>query len=186
MPDERKKDFPEKGEVHKITLGLFLTGEEFPLEKKKVGGAAGDATVREIEDRTEKDNLLAASNQREKEHIDHLAEHKRCIVPDKTVEKAVYDIAYGAGGNHGQPHKRTYGSVSPAVEFTNPPDQESAEQQPESRKEKLADSSAETHSKSHSFVLDETQPAPIPDKKNLLAKTHIGLDQHLYQLVNSN
>ena len=98
MPDERKKRLPRKGEVHKITSGLFLSGEEFPLEKKKVGGAAGDATVREIEDRAEKDNLLAASNQREKEHIDHLAEHKRCIVPDKTVEKAVYDIAYGAGG----------------------------------------------------------------------------------------
>ena len=88
---------------------LLRTGEETVLEKNQIESANRDATVSEIEDRSEEQKAVSTHernprrpesvNDREVEHVHDTTEHQRSVIEDHTVEKAVDDVAESAGGN---------------------------------------------------------------------------------------
>ena len=87
---------------------FILGGEEAPLEEDQIEGAACDATVGEIEYRTEEYRVaVSCGDEREIKHVHHSAEHERSIIPDHSVEKTVDDVAECACSNEGKTDKHS-------------------------------------------------------------------------------
>lgn len=68
----------------------------------KPEGANGDATVRNVEYWVEESDVLSTDvgiYEGEIEHVHYPSLEKRSVVPDYSVEDAVYYVSYGSGGN---------------------------------------------------------------------------------------
>lgn len=189
---------------------VFLVGvggEEPPLEEDKVEGSYGDTTVGEIEYRVEEGERTAADdwkpgwpggvNDREIEHIHDLSEHQRSIVTENhSVEKGIYDVSEGSGGDEGKSYKHScrhglrlafgYGIPVFPAHSCDPPDERDAEADAEKGKDELAESSTDGPTESEPFVLYEEKLEPVPDDVDVLTEIHIGLDQDLDDLVNDD
>ena len=100
---------------------------------------------------------------REVEHIHHLAEHQGSIVPDDAVEQAVDDVPECSCSDERQAHQDSCGHAALFVQGRNPPDQRTAEHDTEQRQAEFADSAPEFHSEGHSLVLHEAQAEPVPN-----------------------
>ena len=120
------------------------------------------------------------------EHIDHLAEHERGVVPDHSVEKAIDDVAERTGGYQRQAHENPGRRGSLAVHGRNPPHKRPEEQDAEQRQQELPGHAAELHSECHALVLHEADAEPFADDINLLTQLHIGLNQVFDNLVDDH
>lgn len=158
--------------------------EETPLEEEQIDGSHGHAAVREIEHRVEKSERSASYERnpggpygiydREIEHIHDLAEHKRGVVPDDSVEETVDDVSEGSGGDEGQPDEhpgrdaglpRSPGSDSgvASAQRGNPPHQRPAEDNPECGEQEFAHRTPELHPEGHPLVFDEEYLKPVAE-----------------------
>ena len=156
------------------------------MEEDQVEGADGDAGIGEVEYRAEEDDPGAVADDREEQHIHHLAEHERGIAPDHAVEQAVDDVADGPGRDQRQAHRDARGRGILLDQRAYPPDQRAAQHNAEERQQELADLAAERHPEGHALILHEGDAEPLPDHIDLVAKLHVRLDQDLGDLVDDD
>jgi len=149
-------------------------------------GAHGDAAVRNVEYRIKESDVFPSNigvYEREVEHIHYPSLKKRCVVPNHSVEDAVYYVSYGSGSDEGKGYEKAHRVVF-LDKVTDPPDKDAREDYAESSEYVLAHYPAKGHSKRHSFVLYEGYPEPLANHGETLSNGHIGLDQDLCHLVN--
>ena len=168
---------------------LFLAGEKAEVEDDKVGGTEGDAGVGKVEDRLEEDvaaqkrNPVGPGEEREVEHVYHLAEE------EGPVNHRIENVSGSSGGNHRESDKNTRGNKRRTIfrcaakKIVNPPYQGAAKPYAENRENELADNSSEFHPEGHTLILDVTQTEPVAQYGNLLARLHSALDQEFDHLV---
>ena len=172
---------------------FFCFRKKLPLEKHQVEGAAGDAAVGDVEDGPEEDHVAAAPDgevrrqggvdQREVEHVDHLAVEERRVVENEPVEHRVDLVADGSGKDRGEAVEHAFRRVGPLQQLAEIHDDNGDEREAAEAQRKLAEPFAELQAEGHAVVLDEEDLEPRPEHGDALPDGHVRLDQDLDDLV---
>ena len=143
--------------------------------------------------------MVAPLEEREVEHIDHLAHHKWCVRAAKlryvrwrrcreeqTVECAVDDVAECTSDYQRQPHNHTHGCLL-ADEIVGVVAQATHQHKAEERERQLAPIKSPLrgylHTECSAIILDKEELKPIGNNHNRLSEVHRGLDPNLERLI---